>query len=384
VFSGLDKHGLNAHYQTVYREYDYETNDPPNTIPNPHEPPFTNYLDYLHVPPTLFYAFNFTNLPNYPLIRNDFHTRQEPSEKFWMSTHSIAKLRILVAATQMVVQACQLFGLHPEEVEYVEEASEYIDEEKARMNNTMANIDRTPVVWHRHVPTPEPYIIRTGPEGGCGILGKVVQVVPDEEIKQLKSCPNEYAELPPYFPYSGCDYFFDHCNSSNPYIRNSIINQAIPAARNIRCGIQQLLIRISDFTLQSPFYETLRSFPDSNPLKHYAYAHHIYARIISPFESPAVQGFQHICIHESYNPDTTPTSINALLLDEEDEFLVFATGILDYLGYIELSNAIRELRSTPIMHDAEVRLLLQHGFLDPVDYFDHFGHRRRIRPNITL
>lgn len=127
--------------------------------------------------------------------------------------------------------------------------------------------------------------------------------------------------------------------------------------------------------------------PEEDPTRHYFYHHCSMIRFLDETKGDLEQGFNHLCIHLDrtqplpdgqlgpYPPPRHPRPPrNPLLLWEEDEFFYHMAHLLDQNHDGELANTCRMVRTSIMYLPEDARLLLNEGYLDPIDHFDYMGH----------
>jgi hypothetical protein len=73
-------------------------------------------------------------------------------------------------------------------------------------------------------------------------------------------------------------------------------------------------------------------------------------------------------------PIRTPFSPkNALLSVEEDELLYHVAELFEFDGRTEL---VKYIRDGPLLMNDDARTLLDHGYLDPLSFYDKDGQKR--------
>jgi hypothetical protein len=66
---------------------------------------------------------------------------------------------------------------------------------------------------------------------------------------------------------------------------------------------------------------------------------------------------------------------NALLSVEEDKFLCHVAELFEFDGRTELVNNIRYIRDRPLFMNDNARVLFDHGYLDPLSFYDKDGQK---------
>jgi hypothetical protein len=66
---------------------------------------------------------------------------------------------------------------------------------------------------------------------------------------------------------------------------------------------------------------------------------------------------------------------NPLLSVEEDEFLAHVATLFEFEGKSELVNNIRYVRDGIMFMPEDAKSLFDHGYLDPMSFFDPNGHK---------
>lgn len=178
--------------------------------------------------------------------------------------------------------------------------------------------------------------------------------------------------------------------STNADIRVTPINRRIYDLRIARGHIVRALEKLARLFLTPQIREVVDSYSSQDDTRHFFYHHCPYFRYLD--DGPvSTQGFQAMCLHSGHRlpdghwePRSPLLPINPILTWEDDEFLYHVGLVFDIQDNSELANTIHDIRDIVIPFRHDVYRLLDHGFLDPLDYFDEYGYRRAIVFDATM
>jgi hypothetical protein len=153
--------------------------------------------------------------------------------------------------------------------------------------------------------------------------------------------------------------------------------------RRIRLHIVNA-IRFAALTMLRPEWRA-RIDELEDDIKHYFYHHCHLFRFLERSKPMLFQGYFHNCIHLDRSPGMPPLTIrapliphNPLLSPEEDEFLAHVATIYELEGRGEIVNNIRYVRDGIMFMPQDASILFNHGYLDPISFFDSNGYKRAI------
>jgi hypothetical protein len=198
-------------------------------------------------------------------------------------------------------------------------------------------------------------------------------------------------ELPTLFLPSPKDYK-DIKNNSNSLIKYNAWHPRIAYLRCIRLHIINAIRLIAKCMLRPHWRKRIDKLKDD--IHYYFYFHcHLFCFLDSS-QAIIFQGFSHNCIYVDKTSWIPPYPIrmpfppkNALLSVEEDEFLCHVAESFEFDGRMELVNNIRYIRDGPLFMNDDTRILFEHGYLDPLSFYNKDGQKRamitRILNSIT-
>ncbi|KAJ7600307.1 hypothetical protein C8J56DRAFT_1037904 [Mycena floridula] len=159
--------------------------------------------------------------------------------------------------------------------------------------------------------------------------------------------------------------------------------------RQLRGDIEILVQNLVAIMRLSPVRQVVNRIPEDHSTKHFFRYHCSFLRLIEKGALVSLQGFNIECLHSqapvsryTVQPVAKNHPRNPLLLEEEDEFFFHCAAILEHFGMFQLVNSIQQVRGTHLWQPKDVRALLRHGYLDSLDYFDHFGQRGWVRESV--
>ena len=176
------------------------------------------------------------------------------------------------------------------------------------------------------------------------------------------------------------DFYPNPYAHSNDSIAFNPWNPQIIALRQARHFINEGLLHL----VQHMFTKEVRDEVDDNGEEddnyHFFYHHCVFFRYMDSTKPVHMQGFSCDCIHRDSSsliypkPVRTPMEPrNPLITPEEDEFFHHASYVFESLGMLDLTNALRRVRTAIPFMPKDAAILFQAGYLTPMTQYDSQG-----------